>query len=122
VDDLRPRWQELALDPAQRRGQPAPELVVKESEYRRVLEPLIEFVQELVLRHPNRLVAVVLPELVEARWYYTLLHGRTMALLAHRLRVEGGPQVLVVSTPWYLRDWLPERRWLRQLRPSVRSR
>jgi amino acid transporter len=122
VDDLRPRWQELALDPAQRRGQPAPELVVKESEYRRVLEPLIEFVQELVRSHPNRLIAVVLPELVEARWYYTLLHGRTMALLAHRLRVEGGPQVLVVSTPWYLRDWLPERRWLRQLRPAVRSR
>ncbi|HVZ32985.1 MAG TPA: hypothetical protein VG963_11195, partial [Polyangiaceae bacterium] len=108
-------WQDLAIRPAHLRGQPAPELVVKESEYRRVIEPLLEFVQELVVQHPNRLVAVVLPQLVEARWYYALLHGRTMALLAQRLRAEGGPQVLVVSTPWYLRDWLPERRWLRRL-------
>jgi amino acid transporter len=121
VDDLRPRWQELAVRPSERLGLHAPELVVKESEYRRVLEPLVETVRELVARHPDRLVAVVLPELVEARWYHALLHAHTLALLARRLRTEGGPQVLIVSTPWYLRDWLPERRWLFQFRPFARQ-
>jgi len=119
VDDLRPRWQELVVAPAERRGLSAPALVVKESEYRRVLEPLIEVVRELVRQHPERPLAVVLPELVAGRWYHALLHGRTAALLRQRLRSDAGPQVLIVSTPWRLRDWLPERRWLRASRRRV---
>jgi hypothetical protein len=121
VDDLRPRWQELVVTPAERRGLSAPTLVVKESDYRRVLEPLIEVIQELVRQQPERPLAVVLPELVAGRWYHALLHGRTASVLRQRLRSEAGPQVLIVSTPWRLRDWLPERRWLRASRRRVPS-
>ncbi|HEU4580602.1 MAG TPA: APC family permease [Polyangiaceae bacterium] len=124
VDDLRPRWRELVVAPAERAGRHAPQLVVKESEYRRVLEPLIESIHELVRQQPARLLAVVLPELVAGRWYHALLHGRTAALLRERLRSEAGPQVVIVSTPWRLRDWLPERRWLwaARRRPPARER
>lgn len=116
VDDLRPRWHELAVSPAERLGLPAPELMVRESEYRQVLESLVEVVEELVRQHPGRLVAVVLPELVEARWYHALLHSHTMALLRRRLRATGHPELLILSAPWSLRDWVPERRWLHHFR------
>lgn len=122
LDDLRPRWQELVVRPAQRRGLPAPTLLVKDSEYRRILEPLVEVVQELGRIHPERPLMVLLPELVAGHWYHALLHGKTAALLRQRLRAESGPQVLILSTPWRLRDWLPERRWLRASRRRVLDR
>jgi hypothetical protein len=103
-------------------GLPAPVLVVKESEYRQVLETLVELVQQMMRDHPERPLAVVLPELVEGRWYHALLHGRTTSLLRQRLRTGSGPQVLILSTPWRLRDWLPERRWLRVARRRVPTR
>jgi amino acid transporter len=112
VDDLRPRWPELVEQPAQRLGVPAPALVVKRSEYRSVFTPLLDVVDELAKRNAGRPIAVVVPELVEPRWYQYFLHGQTAALLRHQLRARGGPHLVIVNTPWYLRDWLPERHWL----------
>jgi hypothetical protein len=112
VDDLRPRWPELVAEPARRLGLPVPTLIVRRSEYRTLFAPLLEVVQAISQAHPGRAIAVVLPELVEPRWYHYLLHGQTVALLRHQLRTRGGPQLMIVNTPWYLRDWLPERYWL----------
>jgi amino acid transporter len=113
VDDLAPRWAELVEQPARRLGLPVPTLIVKRSEYRNVSAPLLELVTELAKQHAGRAIAVVVPELVEARWYHYLLHGQTAALLRYQLRARGGPQLVIVNTPWFLRDWLPERHWLR---------
>jgi amino acid transporter len=120
VDDLRPRWRELAVLPTERLGLPTPELVVKESEYRQVLEPVLDAVREIARQHPDRAVLVVLPELVEARWYHSFLHSHTGAMLAHRLKAQGGKQVVIVRAPWHLRDWVPERHWLLRFRPLAR--
>ena len=49
-------------------------------------------------------------ELVEPRWYHHLLHNHTAAVLKALLLLRGNPQIVIVSIPWYLRDWLPERR------------
>jgi amino acid transporter len=112
VDDLRPRWPELVEQPAQRLGVPAPVLVVRHSEYRSVFTPLLDVVDEIATRNAGRPIAVVVPELVEARWYQYFLHGQTAPLLRHQLRARGGPHLVIVNTPWFLRDWLPERHWL----------
>jgi amino acid transporter len=122
VDDLTGRWQELAVLPAQRLGITPPRLVVKRSEYRRVFEPLLDFVANLAKENPTRSVLVVVPELVEPRWYQYLLHGQTAALLRLQLRARGGPQVVIANTPWNLRDWIPERRWLQAVRWPRRRR
>jgi hypothetical protein len=122
VDDLTERWHHLVILPAQRLSIAAPTLIVRRSEYRSVLRPLFDVVMEISQRHANRAIAVVVPELVEPRWYHHLLHGQTAALMKHHLRSRGGPQVVIVNTPWYLRDWLPERRWLLAFRRQFRRK
>lgn len=111
-EELSPRWAERATDPALRQGLRPPELVVLRSRFRQLMEPLVAYVQQLAAANPDRQIAVVIAELVEPRWYQYLLHSHTAALLRALLRLRGGPQIVIVSTPWYLKDWLPERRRL----------
>lgn len=123
VEDLSARWEQLAERPARAHGFTAPRLVVLRSEYRELFGPLLHFVQTLAAEHPGRQVAVVIPELIEPRWYHYLLHNHTPALLKTLLLHRGGPQVVVVSTPWHLEAAGPERAlvarrggWWRRLR------
>jgi amino acid transporter len=113
VDDLTPRWATLVEEPARRLGFPTPRLIVEHSRFRDVFAPLLDVVETIAREHRGRPIAVFVPELVEPRWYHYLLHGHTAALLRQKLRARGGPQLVIVSTPWYLENWLPERRWLR---------
>jgi hypothetical protein len=111
-EELATRWHGLAREPAERLRFRAPELVVLPSPYRQLVEPLLNYVLELARQNPHHQIAVVIPELVEPRWYQYLLHSHTAALLKTLLRLRGGPQIVIVSTPWYLKDWLPERQKL----------
>jgi amino acid transporter len=116
VDDLSPSWSELVEEPAKKQGLQPPKLVVLRSEYRQLFAPLLSFVTQLGSDHPDRQIAVVVPELVEPRWYHYLLHNQTASLLKTLLLFRGGPQIVLVSMPWYLQDWLPERRRLLSMR------
>jgi hypothetical protein len=110
--DLSERWSTLVEEPAHKLGLHPPELKVLHSEYRQLFKPLLTFVTELAERHPEQQVAVVVPELVEPRWYHYLLHNHTASVLKTLLLFRGGPQIVVVNTPWYLEDWQPERKLL----------
>jgi amino acid transporter len=112
VDDLRAAWDELAVAPARAQGLATPRLVVLHSEYRQLFQPLLGFVTDLARDHPNHQIAVIVPELVERRWYHYMLHNQTASILKTLLLFRGGPQIVLVSMPWYLSDWLPERRRL----------
>ena len=52
--------------------------------------------------HPGRVIAVVVPELVERRWYHWLLHNHTAAVIKGYLYFSGLRRVTVVNVPWYL--------------------
>jgi hypothetical protein len=119
VHDLRDRWAKLVEEPARRSGHTPPQLVVLRSEHRELFAPLLRFVTQLASEHPDRQVAVVVPEMVEPRWYHYLLHNHTASVLKAMLLFRGGPQIVVINTPWYLRDWLPERRRLLRRRPAA---
>jgi len=43
--------------------------------YRFVIRPILEYVLDLEKTHPRRQIAVLIPELVERRWYLNLLHN-----------------------------------------------
>jgi hypothetical protein len=122
VDDLTNRWAALVAEPAEKLGMKTPKLVVLRSEYRQVLAPLLDFVTELKDKNPDRLIAVVVPELVEPRWYHYLLHNHTASVIKALLVFRGGPQVVIVSTPWHLSDWIPERQRMERLRNSSMGR
>jgi hypothetical protein len=99
---LRREWGKLAEGPADRAGLPRPELVVLPSPFRAVVHPIVDYVLEVERCAPDRQVAIVIPELVERRWYHHMLHNKRAALLKALLLVRGSQQTIVVNVPWYL--------------------
>ena len=53
---------------------------------------------------PTRNVAVLVPQLVESRWYYGLLHNNRSTILKALLLFKGTQRTAVVNIPWHLRD------------------
>jgi amino acid transporter len=118
VDDLSGRWNHI-VEPLERAGMQRPRLVVLRSEYRQLIQPIVSFVLKLTSEQPERQVIVVVPELIETHWYQRLLHNQTAAVLKALLLLRGRPQIVIVTIPWYLRDWLPERRMLLRVRQAL---
>jgi hypothetical protein len=101
---LQERWERNVAAPARAAGFPAPELVIREAEYRAIHAPVLQLVRELELRYPKRSVAVLIPELVKEKWYQKLLHTHRASRLRRALLKHGGTRVTVISIPWYLQD------------------
>jgi amino acid transporter len=104
ISELTPVWEELVCGPARAAGLPVPQLVLKKSNYRQFFAPLVEYVEKLRDRHPDRDIIVIVPDLVVRRWYHTFLHNNRGTVLRALLRLRGGPRVVVVNTPFYLAD------------------
>jgi hypothetical protein len=109
-DDLADRWDRLVHEPLERAGRTPPKLVVLRSDYKQLLAPLVAYITQLAAENRDRQVAVVVPQLVEHRWYRALVPFDMASLLRSELLVRGGPPVVVVSAPWDLRDWLGSAR------------
>jgi amino acid transporter len=103
-EQLRHRWREKVEKPAWEAGLPVPELVTLPSPFRFVIRPILDYVLDLERSNPDRQIAVLIPELVENRWYYTLLHNNRSAVLKAMLLFKGDQRVIVINIPWYLRD------------------
>jgi amino acid transporter len=100
---LEEEWAKFVADPCREAGVAAPKLVVVTSPYRRLYAPLMEFLADLERIHPGRPIAVVVPELVERRWYHYFLHNQTAAVIKGYLYFSGLERVAVINVPWYLR-------------------
>jgi amino acid transporter len=97
-------WEERAQKPAVEAGLPAPKLIIIYSPYRKLYSPLKQVISDLQRAHPDRDVAVIVPELVRTRWYHFLLHNQTAALIKAYLLFSGFRRVVVITVPWYLSD------------------
>jgi hypothetical protein len=102
-DELSSSWEQMVVAPALRAGYTAPELVRLRSPYRLVLHPIFDYILELERKHSRRQIAVLVPELVERRWYYYLLHNQRSIALKLILYVKGNGRIIVINIPWYLR-------------------
>jgi len=100
---LRGEWTRYVERPATESGLPAPRLLIVPSPYRSVLAPLLRVIEDLRQEHPGRPLAVVLPQLVEARWWEVLLHTHRERRLSRALQRYGGPDLAIVAVPWSLR-------------------
>jgi hypothetical protein len=114
TDDLQAQWRERVEEPVHRelRSSP-PRLVVIRSPYRQFFARFLDWLQDVTAANPARQVVVLIPELVQRRWYQFVVSHRAMRLKAHLL-LKGGPHVSVMSTPWYP-DLSPRQalsRWL----------
>jgi amino acid transporter len=75
-------------------------LEVLASPYRSLMEPLLEYIDELQSANPHDYVTVVLPEFVPARWWQHLLHNQRALLIKGALLFR--PRVVVTSVPFHL--------------------
>ena len=91
TDALRRQWAEW--------GQGV-ELVVLESPYRSLMEPLLEYIEELQEAEPSAYVTVILPEFVPRRLWQHLLHNQHALLIKGALLFK--PNIVVTSVPFHL--------------------
>jgi amino acid transporter len=103
-DDLLSGWHEHIEKPAVQAGFPTPELVLLHSPYRLVIGPIVRYVLELERKRRDRQIAVLVPELVERRWYYFLLHNQRATALKVYLYAKGTGRICVINVPWYLQS------------------
>lgn len=75
-------------------------LIVLESPYRALVEPLLSYVDALHQQDPNAFVTVVLPEFLTAHWWQGFLHNGTAAQLNRALKPH--PNVAVINVPFVL--------------------
>jgi amino acid transporter len=97
-------YPELVEKPAKAAGLPVPELVVLESPFRFIVRPILNYALGLEEANADRTIAVLIPELVESRWYYFMLHNNRSQVLKALLLFSGNQRTMVINIPWYLKD------------------
>ncbi len=75
-------------------------LVVLESPYRSLMEPLLEYIEQVDAAQPDDFVTIVLPEFVPARWWHHVFHNQRALLIKGALLFR--PNVVVTSVPFHL--------------------
>jgi amino acid transporter len=75
-------------------------LVVLQSPYRSLMEPLLEYIEQVQSEDPAGYVTVILPEFIPRRLWQHLLHNQ------HALLIKGAlffrPNIVVTSVPFHL--------------------
>jgi amino acid transporter len=90
-------------------------LVVLASPYRSLLEPLLEYIEQVQATDPRGYVTVILPEFVPRRLWHHLLHNQHALLIKGALLFK--PNVIVTSVPFHLGLTVRER--VREQIPEV---
>jgi hypothetical protein len=74
-------------------------LVILDSQYRLLAEPLLEYVEEIARqRQPNETITVIVPQFVPKRWFHNLLH--TQAAFMLRLALLFKPGIVITDVPY----------------------
>lgn len=74
-------------------------LVVIESPYRLLIEPVLEYIDKLYkLRQPGEVITVVVPQFVPDRWWGNLLHTQTAFWLRAALLFK--PGIVITEVPY----------------------
>ena len=70
--DLKEEWQQYFPDVS---------LIILPSPYRSLIQPIMDYLDELHKEQPNQTITVVIGEYVSNKWWQSLLHGNTGLLL-----------------------------------------
>jgi amino acid transporter len=101
---LREDWERYVERPFREAGAEPPTFTVLPSPYRFVIIPLVQYILDLSEKHPDRRIVVVIPELVEDRWFEYFLHNQRGRLLEWTLLVRGNERIFTVSSPYYVSE------------------
>ncbi len=101
---LQDEWKQYVEKSFRAAGKEPPELHVLPSPYRFIVIPIVQFILDLSKKNPSRNIVVVIPELVEDKWYEYFLHNQRARLLEWVLLARGNERIFTVSAPWYIRE------------------
>jgi hypothetical protein len=77
-------------------------LVILESPYRLLMEPLLDYIEEIARdRQPNETITIIVPQFVPKRWYHNLLHTQTALIL--RLALLFKPGIVITDVPYQVK-------------------
>ena len=77
-------------------------LVVLQSPFRSMTEPLLDYIDRMEKEHPGDYITVVLPEFVVKHWWHHLLHNQSALTLKAALLFR--PRVVTTSVPFHLTE------------------
>ena len=90
----------LKLQEQWKKAVPEIPLIVLPSPYRSVIQPVLDYIDELQREIEDDVVTVIIPEFVTQRWYHKFLHNQTAILLYAALR--GKKDIVVTSVRYHL--------------------
>jgi amino acid transporter len=99
---LQMSWEHYVDQPFHALGKEPPKLHLLPSPYRFIIIPIVQFILDLSESNPTRSIIVVIPELVENKWYEYFLHNQRGRLLEWALLARGNDRIFTVSAPWYV--------------------
>lgn len=74
-------------------------LVILDSPYRLLVEPLLEYIEEVIRqRQPNETITIIVPQFIPRHWYHNLLHTQTALML--RIALLFKPGIVITDVPY----------------------
>ena len=74
--------------------------MILDSEHRSLIEPIGDYIDELLEREPIDQVTVIIPEFYPRKWWHHLLHNQSAWIL--RLALMKKPKVVVATVRYFL--------------------
>jgi hypothetical protein len=99
---LQDDWDRYVVAPFRAAGKEPPKFQTLPSPYRFIILPVVHFVLDLSKANPTRNIVVVIPELVEDKWYEFFLHNQVGRLLEWVLLARGNKRIFTMTAPWYV--------------------
>jgi len=103
TDALKRCWGDLVEKPALAAGLPAPQLVVLESPYRFIVKPIVDYAIQMQMSQPERIITMLIPELVESHWYHYFLHNNRPEAIRALLMFNGNQRITVATIPYHVK-------------------
>ena len=97
---LRMQWQRDVVEPIRAAGLHEPRLILLPSPYRRIFAPVLDFIEQLSNENQDRQLAIIIPELVETKWWEVLLHNHVAEGLRGALLLQGRDRIVLINVPW----------------------
>ncbi|MCX7799736.1 MAG: APC family permease [Fimbriimonadales bacterium] len=91
AEEIKREWDRLGVDMP---------LVILESPYRSLIEPVLEYIDQAIEDDPEAMITVIVPQGVPPKWYQALLHSNVAALL--KLALGSRRNVVITNVRYFL--------------------